>query len=176
MTHIINKCIQDNSSICIYANRDNTSKFIFGKIIACDLEHIVISMISPDGYYDGLLLKRIVDIVRIEVGNRYANKMLNLMEKRKCIIDDIKIDKDTDTVKSVLSYAINNDEIVSIELIESGIDDVTGVVIEIKDDICCVDVINEWGENDGKTYFCIDSITQISCASSDEKRLSALRQ
>ena len=64
--------------------------------------------------------------------------------------------------------------IVSVELNNSGIDDVVGTVEEINDGICKILTVDEYGEKDGVAYFIINEVSQLCFESSDEQRLSEL--
>lgn len=81
---------------------------------------------------------------------------------------------ENDILNSVASIAKENKKIVSIELENSGVDDVTGFITEIYDDALEIDVINTYGDRDGTTYVKISSITQMACDGEEEKRIFAL--
>ena len=64
--------------------------------------------------------------------------------------------------------------VVSIELAQSGVEDIIGVPVEITENVCKFLLIDEYGFCDGYAVFDMKDITQISASSEDEKILEKL--
>ena len=62
----------------------------------------------------------------------------------------------------------------SIEILDSGYDDVVGYVENVQNGICEIRRIDEYGVEDGKSYMEIQNITQISFESESEKIIQKL--
>lgn len=129
----LQKFFKTNKLISIYCN-DDMVKFIFGKLLSLNDFEFAFMLISPDGIFDGILVKEIKDIVRIEFDGQYEEKMSKLIsfdtENYCCNLDN------KDIKKAVLSLAMNSEKIVSIELLNSQCTDIMGFVEEIEDNIC----------------------------------------
>ena len=79
-----------------------------------------------------------------------------------------------DIKDALLSIALKTKEIVSIELANSGFNDVVGFVEEKNDGYSKIRQIDEYGFEDGYSYIRVNDITQISYSSQDEKRILKL--
>ena len=133
-------------------------------------------MISPDGKYDGLLVKPIADIIRINKNDLYSERMKKLLDLS--IIDDYLLNhkKSNDVLSFVLLMSKTNNKIVSIELNNSGTDDVVGIVNMVSDTICEIQQIDFYGHTDGIAYLKLDDISQASFDSATEQTLLKLRE
>ena len=78
--------LKENQKLCsLYINFQDTSKFIFGKILEVDEMHIIFYSLSPDGEYDGLMLIKIDNILRIEYDDLYTARMNRLLDEKPAI-------------------------------------------------------------------------------------------
>lgn len=83
---IINKLeeLKKNKKIAsFYTNENNTIKFSVGYIIDYNDEYFVLATISPEGLYDGFVLKETSSVTRINVDGKYENKILTLAKYHK---------------------------------------------------------------------------------------------
>lgn len=175
MFSILERLQNEKKYVCIHADETSPSKFVFGKIIGVDTNSVAISMVSPDGEYDGVLIKQIDDIVRVEQSVSYEKKMRKLM-KIKGYDERIFAISNDNILKGILDFAKETGVIISVELDHSGFDDVAGFVESVNDEICKLLQVNEYGEEDGESFITLRDISQICLDSSDEKRLLALFQ
>lgn len=164
---------KNNKFVCVYTDFDNTSKFIFGKIIKVDDEYFSILSFTPNGKSDGVVVKLIDDILKIEYENKYTEKMEKIISEN---LKDVSVNEQNSqgVVYSVIDDAMKNKRIVSIELNKSGFDDVVGVPTKVTENLCQVLVIDEYGFSDGFSLFDISDITQISISSESERVLEEL--
>ena len=77
-------------------------------------------------------------------------------------------------MQTVLLLAKDKNWIVSIELLDSGYDDVVGFVEIVSNDLCEINQIDSYGYYDGVSSIKLCEITQISCNSTDEQLLLKL--
>jgi len=159
--------------IGVYLNKIDHTKFVYGRIVGVDTIYFVISMISPDGKYDGILIAQIEDIIRIEQSVCYETKMTKLMCIAKYVESELIVDV-TDVLRWGLTMAKQKKKIVSIELNHSGIMDVVGIINCIDDMVCEVSQVDEYGVGDGVSYFRLTDISQLCFDSCDERRLAVL--
>lgn len=171
MVELLKELVDSKDYVEIYTNSLDISKFAFGRIIAFDESFFIAALISPSGNYDGLLLKPNDDIIKISNKTKYIEKM-------KVIIGDF-IDQDyhfesNDLITQLLLYAKKKNCIISIELLHSGYDDITGLVDSVKKHQFVIKQVDQYGNDDGITYANKNDITQISFDSSKENSLLKL--
>lgn len=173
MKQVLQKLCQDGQWLSIYSNINDFSAFRFGRILAVSNKQAVILAISPDGGYDGIFLKEIAEIYRIETGCQYTKKMLHLMPEK--LVDEWcpSIEGD-DLVISVLHAAMNEAKIVSVGLLDSGCYDLIGFVKNIEDGVATILQVDDYGVEDGISYVRIADITEMTCDSLDERRIQIL--
>lgn len=157
----------------IYTDESTKSKFTFGKVINIGEDFFAIKLISPEGKPDGLLVKEIDSIFRIELNSKYNNKMMILLNENTEKNEDYLID-DNDIVLSTLLCSKKFKLIVSLEILESGYDDIVGFVDSVENGLCKIKQIDEYGDDNGDSFVSLLDITQISCNSSDEKIIHSL--
>lgn len=158
-----------------YTDVSDSMKFVYGLILAVNENYVAISLLSPGGLFDGVLVKQTNEILRVKLNGKYEKKM-----QRLCSLHDKKHPEyllDDDAIPAtLLSIAKQKCQIVSLEISNSGYEDIVGFVDEIGKDFCKIKEINPYGEEDGNSYVPLDCITQISCNSLDERRLFRLWQ
>lgn len=173
MLKILSEICNSNKKASIYTNEQETNKFHYGTILAVNDKEIAISMISPKGEFDGVSVIPTDFVYRIETDGQYSEKM----EKLCSDMYYDKFDKELDTSKikeSLLDIAVQTQQIVSLELVDSGYYDVVGFVKEIKDGCCRIRVVDEYGAEDGDSFVMLDNITQVCYASEDENLILRL--
>ena len=175
---VLKKIRDKNEYVCIHSNVNDTTKFIFGKIIGLDDVFFALSMISPDGKVDGIVIKEIDDIQYVEQSISYTEKICRLMsywneEKRT---EDIYPTVTDNILQWGLELAKKSKYVVSLEINNSGILDIIGIIMENEKNVCVIKQIDENGQEDGVCYVAHEDITQLSMNSSDEKRVSILFQ
>ncbi|MCQ4021805.1 MULTISPECIES: hypothetical protein [unclassified Ruminococcus] len=164
---------KSDKRVSIYTDINEPSKFCYGYILCVNYEEVAIYMISPDGFFDGILMKKIYDIIRIEIDGQYHEKMKKLCSLSKMQPFNYSIDP-TNIQYSLLEIALQSKQIVSLELVDSGYDDVVGFVESIDNGLCKIKIVDEYGFEDGYCFVMANKITQISYASQDEIRILKL--
>jgi hypothetical protein len=156
-----------------YTNEDDTLKFNVGYIINFTCDHFVIAAISPRGTNDGYVLKELDSLFRISTGSLYEKKVAILSEYYNTTHECINL-SGGNLLMGLLQFARAKDYIVSIELLNSGVNDVQGFVQDVTDEICKIIEITDFGEEDGIGIVALSDITKVSCNSSDEIILKIL--
>lgn len=170
MLKILKDLCSSKKAASIYTNYNTPTKFYYGVVIAINDEEIAIYTLSTDGKDDGIVAENIEDVIRVELDGLYEEKMRKLCSINPPIDFNVTLDNNN-IIKSLLYLALETKEIVSIELLDSGYDDVVGFVDEINDGQCRIKVIDEYGYEDGYSYFLIKDVTQVSYATEIEKRI-----
>lgn len=162
-----------NTPLAIYDNYDDTSKFKFGTLLCVDEMHFALAAVSPNGDYDGIIVDETADVFRVDSSGNYHNKMAKLIQIHKDHMD-IPTLKQGAIVESLLRFALDAKKPISLELNASGIKDITGFIEDISECVCKIRAIDEYGFDDGCSYVDMDSITQATFDSEDERRIMRL--
>lgn len=163
------KEIKSNRKLAsIYTNKNDTGRFIVGYIEEISEDFIIIQAVNPNGHFDGLLLKELESIYRVETEGNYLDKMQKLLDYNNEATEQVTLDG-KDLITSLLQYAEKNKYVVSIELLNSGFDDIIGYVQRISENGCLINQITTDGQYDGNSTIDYSSISKISCNSEDEK-------
>ncbi|MNL56261.1 hypothetical protein D3C87_1797400 [compost metagenome] len=88
------------------------------------------------------------------------------------LVDLIK----NNTLISMLEFIKNNNYILTIQLFESGENDIQGFVSKIGEKDLLIKKIDEYGKEDGIAIVIIDNITSIVCDSEEEIVLKMLAE
>lgn len=149
---------KQNKNISIYCCEDS-DKFLYGKLLSVNDCEFALLMYTPYGLYDGVIVKKIDEIARIEYDGQYEQKIQKVLSQtidtENYYIDDSLI------TSSILKLSLKLSKIVSIELLNSGYDNIVGFVDEIYNNKCTLKLIDEYGYEDGYCYIIIDDITQV---------------
>ena len=173
MKKVLKKFMDEGKFICIHTDMDDTAKFAYGKVVGLDDYFAVLAQVSPDGLYDGFQLLLIDDVVYAEQSIGYDGKMAKLMKSRGYVHTVPSVEAD-DILQWGLEYAMKNRKIVSVELENSDIVDVSGFVEEIDGEMCRLSTVDEYGEAEGVSYFEKCRITNLCIDTEDEQRLLRL--
>lgn len=174
MLELLREKYKSSEYLSIYTNSDNTQSFHFGKIISVNKNETAIEMLSPKGEYDGIMVLSTDLIYRIETDGLYSEKMRKLYSLNEPLPS---FDIDCKRIKQeILELSMKHKKVVSIELENSGINDVVGIAKSVDNTLCCIKVIDDYGMQDGITYVNFNSITKICFDSQDEQIILELWQ
>ena len=172
MVEMMKKYAESGEFVALYTDFGNTTSFIYGRILAVDDTWVAILPVTQDGVSDGLLVKLCEDVFRMDVGGEYAEKMQRLMGSNPAL-EDYSIDAEK-IVESVLQLAKTEHGIVSVEIEDSGIDDITGFVRDSNDKTVTFDVVDSYVAPDGIAMIKASAISQIEYNGIAEKRVQRL--
>lgn len=159
--------------VAIYDDCNDTSKFKFGVLLCVDDAYFALASITPNGDYDGIVVDETDDVFRVDCCGNYHNKMAKLSRICKDALE-LPVWEQGEIIKSLLRFAQKVKRLISFELSDSGIKDISGFVEDISECVCKVHAIDEYGFDDGYSYIDMDSITQITFDSEDEQRIARL--
>lgn len=152
--------IGEDKSISIYTN--SSTEFMFGRILAYDELFAAVYTISSTGFFEGITVIPIRDISKIEFGGQSAKNIYEIISeseyqrfKHSFIDHDIR----RLLLEASMSYRI----LLSIRFLQSGSDNITGVVENISDNFVEMYVNYDNDFYSHKECYSIDDITWISC-------------
>lgn len=173
MFNVLKDFCKQGKNASIYTNMHDTNKFYYGRILAVNENEVLVYMFSKNGIFDGIMLKPISAVFRIEIDGQYETKMQKLISYSSPVPFDEELNP-LNLKDSLLQIALKTQKIVSIELLNSGYNDIVGFVKEIQGDFCKIQVVDEYGLEDGQSFIDSADITQIHYASEDEDRILRL--
>ena len=156
-----------DSFVSIYYDSQERDKFLFGKIDAIDEFFVLLRAYNKIGMTDGLIMMPLDDIIRIEYGDPYSERMKKLIGNVTSVPSGVT----EPVLLSMLDHCAVSGRVTAFELDRSGADDVTGVIEAIGSDTVTVRQVDLYGADDGFTCFRIEDITFLK---HDTDVLSAL--
>lgn len=173
MLEILSDLCKSKKLASIYIKNNNPNKFYYGTVLSLNDKEIAIDMMSTNGGNDGIVVNKAENVYRVETDGQYDEKM-----KKLCRLNPyhpFEGNWDNDNIRmSLLSLSMETNKIVSIELLDSGYDDVVGFIDKIENGQCRIKQIDEYGYEDGYTYVMLNDITQVTYQSEYEKRIMNL--
>lgn len=167
------RSMEKNKMISIYTDLDDTERFSVGFLRGISENHVLIGAISSEGLYDGFYTQKLSRIYRVEDQTQYLDRIQKLYSIENQHHPEINA-KEISSIYDLLYYALSNKLIVSIELLDSEINDSRGFVKTIDDYDILVDQIDYYGESDGLTVINLDDISEVTCDSVREQALKIL--
>ncbi|MDE6150304.1 MAG: hypothetical protein K2F81_09505 [Ruminococcus sp.] len=170
MLKVLTDLCLSKKTASIYVNNNQPTKFYYGTVLSVSADEIAIDMLLPSGGNDGIVANKVHKVYRVDTDGQYDEKMkklctLNTYQPFNGSLDNNNI------IQSLLLLALETKKIVSIELLDSGFDDVSGFIEQIEDGQCKIKEIDEYGYEDGYAYVEIKNITQVTYQSEYEKRI-----
>lgn len=166
--HSILQSLQETGKYaCLYTAAENTTSFIFARVLAVNERQTALYLLSPTGAYDGVLVLPTARISRAEWDDAYSRELLQradteLPELPLCFGGE-------DYCLTVLRYAMEHGKIVSAELCGSGLDDAAGYVERVTDTLFVLRQQGMDGRPDGQCAVRLADVTQLCCDSEDER-------
>ena len=160
MTDQLQVLFQNGCYACFYTNKSKTTAFIFGRILGINDTQIASYMVSPQGDYDGIIVINIDAIYRIEWDDLYSQDMKAKMKDEELTHTAVAF-CDCDYFETLLDYSIAMKDLVSIEVMRSGYEDLIGFVENRDDLFCTVRQISKDGLPDGYSIIQIEDITRV---------------
>ena len=173
LLEILEKSEKENKIISIYNNKFETNKFSVGYIINYDKTYYIMARISPYGEYDGYELGMVNDIYKIEYDGKYENKIKKLYDYKNQSHNMLEKSGEN-LIYEFLNFVKDKELVISVELCDSNLCDAQGYVKKVSIDNIEIDLIDEYGYNDGITDIDLKTVTSIVCDSNDETILKIL--
>lgn len=175
---ILKEEIKENRIVSIFSDYNNMEKCTVGFIGNFDDDFVLIKCVNTNGEEDGLAIRRVDNIFRIDIGGEYESKLQKLY-RLKGEKHNIYLDKNSDNVfNQILGYSISNNKVLEISIDENNEQElICGTVESINDNgLIKIKKINFYGYDDGVTFIDVDDIVTLNCDSNDAKDLFLLNK
>lgn len=171
MKGIIAKLLREDKLCSVFTN--DAEKYMAGYLLDSDGEYMLMELLNPYGYSDGLCCQRIESVTKVETDTLY-NEDLELLAGYRRQTRRQKIERQGNVLDAFLTEALHGKKLCTVELYDSGCDDVIGFLTEIDGEELVFAMLDEHGNPDGKTVFERSSISSIKFESEDEEKIVAL--
>lgn len=173
MIRSVNYCFQNKIIATFYCEDGNKQNLFVGYIEKFNDDEILFAHISPHGFYDGFILKHIDDVRRIDYDGEYEKKIERLYKLRQQVHKAISTfdPNDDEILYSLLDFAKQNDYIATLELADNNI---SGLVNGYSNDMIYLDVINDYGEENGISIVNVNEILSVAVDTDHEQDLRLL--
>ena len=165
----------ESKPVSLYSDKEDTEHFSCGYILGATQEDVVLCSITPNGLYDGFLVLKTANIFAVEYDDQYTQKIQALYTAREQKHPHLSFVENDNLMKNVLQYARDHSLVVSIELFDSQLDNIQGLVKEVDDEYLYVMQLDDSGCADGKICVLMEAVTSVSCDAEKENALNALR-
>lgn len=164
---------KNHSFVSVYGDAENTSRSAIGYVGKVSNDCFLLYETSSYGFYDGYTVRQTDSILQINQDSEYIKKiekLYNIHNKYHLEVDSTE----ENLFLALLQFAKKNDFVVSVELVNSGLDDVQGLIQSIDGNSIIITRINEFGHTDGSACINLADITYISCDRDEEQAIRLL--
>ena len=173
MHTMLKSLCKSNEYISLYSNYEDPSRFHFGRILAVSDDKLVFQMVAPNGRPDGIALMELSRVFRVDRLDEYCVKMEILM--KNYVMPKYDIDYSSDLLTDILAFAEREKKIISIEIDNSEIENVQGIIESFDNEICSVKMITGEGKENGAAIILTQRITMITLDREEEQLIKYLR-
>lgn len=169
----LNNLKKENSLVSLYTDKNDLGHFSLGYIVDVNDMFYILASLSPNGIYDGFVLRRTSEVVQITYNGKYEN-MIQKLEKIHNVKHEEIPQSDKNLVVKLLDFAMHSKYIVSIWSFDEDCDAAVGYVADLENDKCKIVGVSEYGEDTGEIILNISDITEIDCNTEEESRRKLL--
>ena len=159
--HQLKRLFEDKKVISIFTDEDDTDSFSTGILFDVTDCSIILAQISSKGLYDGYKFIQVKNIYSIEYDGIYENKISTLYDIQKQKHKEIE-NLSNNSVTNLLEFAFLQKYVVSIELFESDLIDVEGIIENVDQEAITLKMIDKYGEFEGYKLININDITWMT--------------
>lgn len=160
-----------NNLLEVYTDQVNNT-FAVGFIICITDNELLLNLVNSYGIEDGFLLIRINDIYCINYATKYLKNIISLLNNKKPRQVKFIFKKgylqNTDLFSEIFQENIENHRMAHVKLYNNT--DYYGFIEAKDEDVIQIEIIDEYGLNDGFSYVKIEDIEQVSFDGIDENR------
>ncbi len=148
-------------------------KFDVGYVLASDEEWALIELISPDGGHEGYRLVFSDEIVMLQYGTQYLEKLADLMAAKHTERKPIKFGE-SGLFGAVMDFVTANRFVCTVELAGERAFTEHGFIEKIGIDTFRMQLIDEYGKPDGHMTAELADVSAVTFNSSEERNLALL--
>lgn len=163
------------SIVSLYTDKEYMDKFSLGYVQGVSNDYVLLASITPNGLYDGFTIKHYNNIYHVESKDKYGEKIHKLYVLKKQQHSHIELNTDN-LIVDILQYAMTKCLVVSVELNDSGYNDLQGFVSDIQEGKIIIKQLDQYGKSDGESIALIEDISCVTCDSEEENAMKLLSE
>lgn len=170
---VLQRAREAQSLAAIYTNVDSPRAFLAGWVEAVSQEHVILRHLSPEGRYDGYVLKYVDSIFRVDAEGRYMERLQYLFNARNQEFPPRLIgetDEGANLIPEMLLAAQRENLMVAIEVAADDVE--SGMVREVGFDTVLLEVYDYFGAIDREATIHLEAISEVRV---DSERLQSLK-
>jgi hypothetical protein len=163
--------MKNNEIVALYNNKATPDKFYAGFVISTFNEDLLFLSVTPSGKYDGFISIRSDTIFRIGIDTKYLRGIASLWEYNRTRYPEINLK--TSCFTDLFLFAWTNHHVVSVELIDKNTL-VNGFVDCMENGIIIINIIDEYGAQNGKHRFSVSDCAVLYYDNEDTHKIQKL--
>ena len=171
--NLLSRARENGSPVALYCNIDSPRAFLAGWVEAVSGEHVVLRHLSPEGRYDGFVLKYMESIFRVDTEGRYIERLSYLFNARGQQFPNRLIgehDENSNLIVEILHGAAREELMATIEIAADDVEN--GLVKEVGFETMTLEVYDHYGAIDREATIHLESISEVRV---DSERLQSLK-
>lgn len=157
---ILLQSMERHQFLGLFNDPENLESFVAGFVIAMHEDEFLFARVTPTGEYDGYGIYCCEELLLLERDTRYLRKLELLYQKRNQHHELIEFRDDL--MEDLLHFAYVSKKRVTLEVCESGRENIYGIIISYEKDFLSVRLIEDDCIN-GVAYVNINDITNALC-------------
>lgn len=173
MQKILNYLQTHKKVASFYYDPADTDVHLTGYVLAFNEDELLIAHITPYGYKDGFILKRISAIYHIDYDGKYEHKIEKLYRLNQQVHEKIDLSQTGNgrILHALLDWAVKKNVLATVEFETNCL---TGFVNKYENDLIFLRLIDDYGEENGTSVVDLNEVLTISVNSTDEQALQRL--
>lgn len=167
------KNIVDGDTLYEFYFDGSGRRFDVGYILYSDEEWALIELISPEGGHEGYRLVFADEIVMLQYGTQYLEKLADLMAARHTERKPLEF-SGSGLFGSVMDFVMTNRFVCTVELAGERAFTEHGFIEKIGIDTFRMELIDEYGKPDGHMVAELADVSAVTFNSSEERNLALL--
>ena len=172
--NVLLRARESETPVALYTNIEQPRAFLAGWVEAVSTDHVVLRHLSPEGRYDGYVLKYLESIFRVDTEGRYLERLSFLFEARKQAFPIKNListfDEQSNLIVEMLLGAQREDLLATIEVAAEDVDN--GAVKAVDLDTMTLEVLDYYGIIDREATIHLEAISEVRV---DSDRLQSLK-
>jgi len=164
--------------VAVYTDSNDLDVFSAGFVRDVTATHVSMLSLSAHGEEDGVIARRMADIVRVEVGSRYLQQLRLLHENRGKIFHpwgEDRVASRNDCIAAELQRAHDRRLVVTVQLgPDAEQKPLCGFVSECDDNVVTIAALTRYGDNDGVWTVKVSDIHRLNSDTQEEQVLAFL--
>lgn len=166
---ILRNCCNERKVVSVYIDENRSDCHLTGYISCINDVELILEHITPQGMYDGFILLQVNSIYRVDCEGKYEKKVDFLYKAKEQ--SHKKIPEMARLYDAILHFALANKLLVTLDMGKSIL---TGMLVEFDLYNIKLNVIDEYGNDDGIAIVSCDGVDMIVVDSDNEQDLNII--